>query len=555
MQFSESFLQPFSVRTLRFPIGMMFALLVMLPLSAGATTSQLASTPPILRFGGGVVGQTETLLVTVTNTGQTTVTLWGISRNNSQLTTSNVDLPLVLQAAQSIDLSVSFTPTAEGRTNGNVTVSSDASNPTLVLDVVGDAIASANTPIAGNRGQTVYSISSQEPASQNEYAGSPMGTPLPGDTESHCLTNVTCSNTSPDKAIINCTFGGNCSTGTGGSEVQASSSSVAYCPSCANGGALGSAGAYYCSSTTCPIYKIVSAGHCPQNSAYCPTAKYFHLPSKAQWGSSVGGDNYLIVWDQSTDGSAGNTTTGGRRLTAYQYSSSAGLVTLPANTCFSESCAVQISLPGYAEFGYPGTQTVVFQEGSGAWSSSGIAGSAGIIRGAEWVAGTINHAIILNANCLSGAVYYPAPINAAKICTDGLPYHIGEGMLVKIKSSFNCSSVLPYQQPLCLALKTYGGYVGDTTGTVCSSFTCTGVWPARIEGGAAYNMAGIEYPFMATYLNGASGVACYGGTFNNTPAKCSLTAPLDMTGLVTGDNLEVIDQCIVKRMAGVAGAC
>lgn len=555
MRLPQCFLLLLSVRPVRFLIGTMIALLGMFPMSAGATTPQLACTSSSLRFGEVVVRQTETLLVTVTNTGQTAVTISAIAASNSEFTTSNLDLPLVLPAGQGIDLNISFTPTAEGRASGNITFSSDASNPTLAVEVVGNAIADVNTSAARKRRtQTIYSISSQEPPTQNEYAGSPMGTALPSDAESHCLTNVACSNKSPDKAVIDCWFGGSCSEGTGGSETNAAASSVSYCPSCASGGGLGSAGTYYCSSTSCPIYKIVSTAHCPPKTAFCPTGKYFHLPNQAQWGSSVGGDNYLIVWDQSTDGSAGNTTIGGRRLTAYQ-DSHPGLITLPANNCFSESCAVQISLPDYADFSYPSQDTTAFQEGSGAWSSSGIIGSAGIIRGAEWVAGKINHAIILNTNCLSGEVYYPAPINAAKTCTDKLPYHVGEGMLVKIKNSFNCSNLLPYQQPLCAALKTYGGYIGDTSGVVCTSFTCRGVWPSRIEGGAAYNMAGIEYPFMATYLNGASGVECNYVYANKTPGKCTLFAPLDMTGLVTGGNLEIIDQCIVKRMAGVAGGC
>ena len=120
---------------------MVIALLGMFAVTAGATTPQLACTPASLGFGEIVVGHTETLLVAVTNTGQKSVTVSKIAVSNSKFT-SNVDLPLVLPAGQSVDVNVSFKPTAEGQTSGTVTFSSNASNPTLVLNVGGDGVDS-----------------------------------------------------------------------------------------------------------------------------------------------------------------------------------------------------------------------------------------------------------------------------------------------------------------------------------------------------------------------------------------------------------------------------
>ncbi len=98
-------------RTVHFlTIGMAILLLGMVSVGASATTSQLAFTPPNLRFGAIVVGQTETLLVTVTNTGQTGATVSGIAVGNSEFTTSSLSLPLVLSAGQSVDLSVTSLP-------------------------------------------------------------------------------------------------------------------------------------------------------------------------------------------------------------------------------------------------------------------------------------------------------------------------------------------------------------------------------------------------------------------------------------------------------------
>jgi hypothetical protein len=134
----QSIIQSAFLRTVQLlTIGMALALLGMVPLSAGAATPQLVCTPASLRFGAVVVGQTETLLVAVTNSGATSVTVSGISASSPEFTTSNLGLPLVLPAGQSIDLSVTFTPTTAVWTGDTIDLSSDASNPTLQLGVRG----------------------------------------------------------------------------------------------------------------------------------------------------------------------------------------------------------------------------------------------------------------------------------------------------------------------------------------------------------------------------------------------------------------------------------
>jgi Abnormal spindle-like microcephaly-assoc'd, ASPM-SPD-2-Hydin len=107
---------------------------------ASAADTQLVCTPSKLRFGAVVVGQTQTLLVTLTNNGQTSVTLSGITVGNSVLTTSYMSLPLVLPAGQSVGLSVNFSPTAAGWTDGKITFSSNASNSVLRLEADGSGV-------------------------------------------------------------------------------------------------------------------------------------------------------------------------------------------------------------------------------------------------------------------------------------------------------------------------------------------------------------------------------------------------------------------------------
>jgi Abnormal spindle-like microcephaly-assoc'd, ASPM-SPD-2-Hydin len=145
---------------------MVIGFLSIFPLGAGATTQQLECTPASLRFGEVVIKQTETLLVTVTNNGETTVTISEIAVKDSEFTVSKPDLPLVLQPGQSVDLNTKFTPTEKGWTKGTVTISSDASNPTLVLDVAGHGVDSESLSASPSNvafGQVAIGASSTVP--------------------------------------------------------------------------------------------------------------------------------------------------------------------------------------------------------------------------------------------------------------------------------------------------------------------------------------------------------------------------------------------------------
>ncbi len=131
-------IQSLLVRTIQLlTIGMAILLLVIVPVSASAANSQLACTPPNLRFGAINVGQTETLLVTVTNTGKTSATVSGIAVGNSAFTTSSLSLPLVLAAGQSVNLSVSFAPTTTGWTGGTIKFLSNTSSANLSVGGTG----------------------------------------------------------------------------------------------------------------------------------------------------------------------------------------------------------------------------------------------------------------------------------------------------------------------------------------------------------------------------------------------------------------------------------
>ena len=167
MRLPQSILRYFSAQTVNFlTIGVAITLLGMLPVTAAAATRQLACLPTSLDFGAVVIGQTQTLLVGVTNQGETSVTVSAIAAGNGAFTTSSLTLPLVLSAGQSVDVSVNFTPTATGWTYGIISFSSTASNTTLALAVSGAGTRSefgASSPSSVSFGQVAIGASSTVP--------------------------------------------------------------------------------------------------------------------------------------------------------------------------------------------------------------------------------------------------------------------------------------------------------------------------------------------------------------------------------------------------------
>jgi hypothetical protein len=144
MRLPQSFTRHLSVYISHFHFPIIGAMLLLgLSLSAfAAAVPQLSCTPANLRFGKVGIGQTETLTVSVTNAGLTDVTVSNITASNPELVPSTLTLPLVVPAGGSIQVSVSFTPTTRGWTNGSIQFTSNATNATLALQAGGTGVSS-----------------------------------------------------------------------------------------------------------------------------------------------------------------------------------------------------------------------------------------------------------------------------------------------------------------------------------------------------------------------------------------------------------------------------
>lgn len=110
---------------------------LMLALPALSSAQQLQSEPQNLRFGAIQVGQTESQMLILTNTGQTSVTISATKFNGTGFSLPGLTLPLVLAAGQSTTVNVVFAPTSNGWTGQLLTFSSNATNPVLHVEIAG----------------------------------------------------------------------------------------------------------------------------------------------------------------------------------------------------------------------------------------------------------------------------------------------------------------------------------------------------------------------------------------------------------------------------------
>src|SRR4051812_14795724 len=113
------------------------ALLSMVVLQTPASASTpLTFNPTILRFGEVVVGKSETLPVTVTNSSSAGFTISTIAATASGYTVTKPVLPLTLAPAQKLTLTINFRPTVLGSYNGSI-----AFNGNSLLEVHGSGLA------------------------------------------------------------------------------------------------------------------------------------------------------------------------------------------------------------------------------------------------------------------------------------------------------------------------------------------------------------------------------------------------------------------------------
>lgn len=103
----------------------------------GESGAALTASPSAVAFGSVLIGDHSSQIVTLKNTGNSNISISQVTPTGSAFAVSEMSLPVTLAGGQSASLSVTFTPGAAGAESGNVTVTSTASDPSLVISLDG----------------------------------------------------------------------------------------------------------------------------------------------------------------------------------------------------------------------------------------------------------------------------------------------------------------------------------------------------------------------------------------------------------------------------------
>src|ERR1700730_8235233 len=120
-----------------------------LTVNAPAATYLLNSSPTSLNFGNVNVGSTNSLAATLTNSGNSNVTISGVTVTGAGFSASGVTSGTILAPNQSAALTVAFAPTVAQNFTGTISVTSNATNSpaTVTLSGVGVQTAALSFPV------------------------------------------------------------------------------------------------------------------------------------------------------------------------------------------------------------------------------------------------------------------------------------------------------------------------------------------------------------------------------------------------------------------------
>jgi hypothetical protein len=110
----------------------------------GETTARtITATPASLSFGNETVGRSHTLALTLKNTGNSSVSLLGITASGAGITTGGVTSGTTIAPGQSATVDVTFAPKTTGSVSGSVKVTSNATNSPATIGLTGDGVAAS----------------------------------------------------------------------------------------------------------------------------------------------------------------------------------------------------------------------------------------------------------------------------------------------------------------------------------------------------------------------------------------------------------------------------
>lgn len=152
------------------------------------TSAQLTASRSNLNFGNIIVGKNRSRDVTLTNSGNSSVTISNISISGPGFNATGMS-GSILSPGQSVSLPVAFAPSGTGSVSGTVTITSSAANSPTKINLSGACVP------------TVSSIS-VIPADQNILVGSQLQFTAMDDLGNDITSSVTWSSSDPSVVSI-----------------------------------------------------------------------------------------------------------------------------------------------------------------------------------------------------------------------------------------------------------------------------------------------------------------------------------------------------------------
>src|ERR1700733_11430223 len=125
----------------------------------GTTTSaaELTATPSSIAFGSVAVGSEATQTIKLANTGSAAVAISKVAFSGTGVSVSGVTAPMTLDGGKSASLTVTYKPTSPTTLSGSVTITSNASDSSMVIGISATSTSStlAATPSSVSFGNVV----------------------------------------------------------------------------------------------------------------------------------------------------------------------------------------------------------------------------------------------------------------------------------------------------------------------------------------------------------------------------------------------------------------
>src|SRR5712664_1325252 len=115
-----------------------------------STTSLLNANSSSLTFGNVPLGSSSVLGITITNAGNSHVSISQVSSSVAGFTTSGVSAGMILAPGQSATLDVAFAPAAAGNLTGVITIASDATNSPTIISLSGSGVNASSHSVTLN---------------------------------------------------------------------------------------------------------------------------------------------------------------------------------------------------------------------------------------------------------------------------------------------------------------------------------------------------------------------------------------------------------------------